>query len=76
MNSKVRLCLVGALMATSLASVGCQTYEVGQSLPSGYHLWDDVQYFPKGPRFPLANELNAMQAAEYDRERAEARETP
>jgi hypothetical protein len=28
---------------------------------------DDLQYFPKGPDFPLANELNALQAAEIDR---------
>lgn len=54
-----------------LGSVGCQTYELGQVLPSGYHLRDDVQYFPKGPDFPLANELNAM--SEADREFREAR---
>lgn len=49
-----------------LASTGCQTYEVGQVLPSGYHLEDDPQYFPKGPEFPLANELNAMADAEQE----------
>jgi hypothetical protein len=27
---------------------------------------DDVTYFPKGPQFPLVNELNAMQAAEEE----------
>jgi hypothetical protein len=29
-------------------------------------LQDDIQYFPKGPQFPLANELNAMTDAEED----------
>lgn len=54
-----------AVAAVSIA--GCQTYQVGQVLPSGYHMRDDVQYFPKGPQFPLANELNSMQAAEAER---------
>ncbi|MBY0588694.1 hypothetical protein K2X85_16090 [bacterium] len=58
------LCLLG-LMAV-LSSTGCQTYQLGQVLPSPNHLRDDIQYFPKGPQFPLANELNAMSEAERD----------
>jgi hypothetical protein len=27
---------------------------------------DDLEYFPKGPSFPLANELAAMQVAEAE----------
>lgn len=54
------------------ALTGCQTYQVGQTLPSGYHMFDDVEYIPKGPDFPLSNELNAMQSAELDRQRAKA----
>lgn len=56
------------LLAGTLTGVGCQTYEVGQVLPSPYYMRDDVQYFPKGPAFPLANELNAQQAAEAERQ--------
>lgn len=63
-----------AMMAVGLLSgIGCQTYQVGQVLPSPYHMRDDVQYFPKGPRFPLANELNAMQQAEAEHQAATAR---
>lgn len=60
--------LAGILLAATAAgaSVGCQTYQLGQVLPSPYHLRDDIQYFPKGPDFPLANELNAMSDAEQD----------
>jgi hypothetical protein len=50
---------------------GCQTYEVGQVLPSPYHLMDDPQYFPKGPDFPLANELNSMSDAEEEHRKAQ-----
>lgn len=52
----------------AMGAVGCQTYQNGQVLPSPYHLRDDVQYFPKGPQFPLANELSAMQASETERQ--------
>lgn len=69
MNATIRRTVLGMTFAAgALAGSGCQTYEVGQVLPSAYHLKDDVQYFPRGPRFPLANELNAQQAAEAERE--------
>lgn len=71
MKACVRWCMTGAaLTVASLFQVGCQTTQVGQVLPSGYHLRDDVQYFPRGPQFPLSNELNEMQNAEAERERA------
>jgi hypothetical protein len=59
-----KVMLAGALVLVSLT--GCQTYQLGQVLPSPYHLQDDIQYFPKGPQFPLTNELNAMTDAEED----------
>jgi hypothetical protein len=34
-------------------------------------LQDDVQYFPKGPDFPLANELNSMSDAEDEHRKAQ-----
>lgn len=65
---------IKAMWAVGLLSgIGCQTYQVGQVLPSPYHMRDDVQYFPKGPRFPLANEMNAMQQAEAEHQASAAR---
>ena len=68
MNGSIHRCVIGAvLLAAALCGVGCQTYQVGQVLPSPYHMRDDIQYFPRGSRFPLANELNAQEAAEWGR---------
>ena len=39
-----------------LSSIGCQVDIAGQTLPSGYYLHDDVQYYAPGPEFLLANE--------------------
>lgn len=66
MNRSLRVGSLALVLAAGFSSVGCQTYELGQVLPSGYHLRDDIQYFPKGPDFPLANELNAMDDAERE----------
>jgi len=38
-------------------SSGCQTTIGGQTLPSAYYLFDDVQYFPSGPEFVLTKEV-------------------
>lgn len=52
---------LGLLLAGGLApSVGCQVSVAGQTLPSPYYLYDDVQYFPAGPENKLANETAAM----------------
>ena len=48
------------------ASTGCQVSVNGQTLPSGYYLEDDVQYFPGKGDFKLAEE-----AAKLREERAE-----
>jgi hypothetical protein len=49
------------LAATAVVpAVGCQVDVGGQTLPSGYYLSDDVQYFPPGPEFKLAKEAAAM----------------
>ncbi|HVJ82170.1 MAG TPA: hypothetical protein VNC50_13975 [Planctomycetia bacterium] len=68
MTSPIRRTALGLALVGALSSVGCQTYQLGQALPSPYApLYDDIQYFPKGPEFPLQNELNAMQVAEQER---------
>ena len=50
----------GCLLACG-ASTGCQIDVAGQTLPSPYHLTDDVQYYAPGPEFKLANEAAALQ---------------
>ena len=59
--------LGGLLMAAALApSVGCQVSVAGQTLPSPYYLYDDVQHFPAGPENKLANETAAIKKARAD----------
>jgi hypothetical protein len=53
-----------------VASTGCQVHVAGQTLPSGYYLMDDIQYFPAGSENKLANETAALKA---DREAARSR---
>ena len=38
----------------------------GQTLPSPYYIYDDVQYFPPGPEFKLSREAAAMKAFSED----------
>ena len=55
--------LAGLGLATlSLSATGCQIVENGQTLPSPYYQYDDVQYFAPGPEFPLSNEAAAQKA--------------
>lgn len=59
-----RLGLWAGLAACGIAStVGCQVEYAGMTLPSGKYMYDDVQYFPPGPEFPLANTQAATQRA-------------
>lgn len=53
----------GLLMLLSLAATGCQMDIAGQTLPSGYYLSDDVQYYAPGPEFKLAREAAALKEA-------------
>ncbi|RIK70723.1 MAG: hypothetical protein DCC67_20630, partial [Planctomycetota bacterium] len=48
------------LLAACVVSTGCQIDVAGQTLPSPYHLTDDVQYYAPGPEFKLANEAAAL----------------
>ena len=50
----------GLLLAVCAVSTGCQVDVAGQTLPSPYHLSDDVQYYAPGPEFKLANEAAAL----------------
>lgn len=55
--------VAGLLVLASAVSVGCQVNVGGQTLPSGYYLNDDIQYFPKGPEFKLSREAAALKEA-------------
>ena len=50
----------GLMMLASLATTGCQMDIAGQTLPSGFYLDDDVQYYAPGPEFKLAREAAAL----------------
>jgi len=58
-----RAVLLALVLAGSVVATGCQVEMGGMTLPSARYLSDDVQYFPAGPRFPLANEEAALQEA-------------
>jgi hypothetical protein len=41
---------------------GCQTWTSGMTLPSGWYLQHQPQYFPPSPPFPLPRELSQQEA--------------
>lgn len=56
--------VVAVSLATACAGfTGCQSDIGGQTLPSPYYLYDDIQYFPAGPEFQLTQEAAAMKEA-------------
>ena len=56
-------CLVAACgLAIIALGSGCQVVENGQTLPSPWYLYDDIQYFAPGPEFKLAREAAAQKA--------------
>ena len=59
------------LLATTLGSIGCQIDVAGQTLPSPYYIYDDVQYFPAGPEFKLSREAAEMKKAKAQSELGE-----
>lgn len=63
------LAMLAAAASLLGSSTGCQVSVAGQTLPSPYYLYDDIQYFPAGPENKLANETAALKAA---REQAKA----
>ncbi len=58
--------------STLVCSSGCQVSVAGQTLPSAYYLYDDIQYFPAGPENKLANETAALKAAREQARAAQA----
>ena len=62
----LRLALAGCGLLVALGLTGCQVDVGGQTLPSPYYMQDDVQYFPPGPEFKLAQEAAAMKTARQE----------
>lgn len=62
-SRSLKTLVAGLLVLASAVSVGCQVNVGGQTLPSGYYLNDDIQYFPKGPEFKLSREGAALKEA-------------
>lgn len=60
------LALTGCVVLSCLGSIGCQTTRNGQTLPSPQYLYDDIQYFPAGPEFPLSKEAAQMEKDEAE----------
>ena len=60
-NRRLRSVAFAVIVSCAVpALTGCQVDIGGQTLPSAHYLDDDVQYFPPGPEFMLANEAAAM----------------
>ncbi len=55
-----RSSLLLAVAGAGVSLTGCQVDVGGQTLPSGYYLQDDIQYFPAGPEFKLSKEAAAL----------------
>lgn len=64
---RVTLCGLG-LALLAVGSTGCQVTEGGQTLPSPWYIYDDVQYFAPGPEFKLSREAAAQKAYRADLE--------
>lgn len=60
--------LCGFGLLASVSSTGCQVSVGGQTLPSGYYLTDDVQYYAPATEFKLSREAAAMKAYKADQE--------
>ena len=56
------LMLAGVALVT-MVSTGCQVDIGGQTHPSAYYIYDDVQYFPAGSEFKLSQEAAALNEA-------------
>ncbi len=56
----------GLVSSLLFSAMGCQSDINGQTLPSAYYRYDDVQYFPPGSEFPLRAEAASIEAAKAD----------
>ena len=61
-KSRLSMMLCGLGLMTLLGASGCQVNMAGQTLPSPYWMYDDVQYFAPGTEFKLQKEAAQLQA--------------
>lgn len=71
--ARVSVCAAGLVAG---ACTGCQVDVGGQTLPSGYYLQDDIQYFPAGPWMKLWREAAAQKAFKEEEALRAARPAP
>jgi hypothetical protein len=64
--SLVPVLFLGMTLIATLGLTGCQVEAGGQTIPSPYYMTDDVQYFPHGAEFKLAQEAAALKAASQE----------
>jgi hypothetical protein len=67
-TSRLKAAVCGVVLVLAACGTGCQVSVGGQTLPSGYYLDDDVQYFAPGTEFKLPREAAAMKAARAEQE--------
>ena len=65
----LRTLLLGLGLLAGVRLSGCQSDFGGQTIPSPYYMYDDVQYFPPGSEFKLKREADAQKA--YNEEQAQ-----
>ena len=63
MTNRLKAAICGIVLVLAVCGTGCQVSIGGQTLPSGYYLDDDVQYFAPGTEFKLPREAAALKAA-------------
>ena len=67
-NNWKKLYGLSCIAFSAIMMTGCQVDVGGQTLPSPYYMYDDIQYFPAGPEFKLSQEAAAMKAAKAENE--------
>ena len=67
-TNRLRMLLAGVGLAALTLGSGCQVTENGQTLPSPWYYYDDIQYFAPGSEFKLSNEAAAQKAYKADLE--------
>jgi hypothetical protein len=67
-NGWKKLYCLSCIAFSSIVMTGCQVDVGGQTLPSPYYMYDDIQYFPPGPEFKLSQEAAAMKAYKAEEE--------
>jgi hypothetical protein len=65
-KTRLGIMLCGLGLMSLVSATGCQVNMAGQTLPSPYWMYDDVQYFAPGPEFRLQREAAQMKAYAAD----------